>query len=394
MAYSAWESPAFVQESIRLRNVVIECLEKLGMREANIITVSDSWEEWARAESCRRAQLVAYCFVHTLGIAYNHPPAVMARNILLRLPCDSAEWGSATEEEWRSRHSTSTPQMSYKEALSLLLSNRCGSSGKPVMTPLGSYMVLHGLIQQIYFLRELSELKVRGLSVNGYEEIENALRNWTSIWQVTPESTLDSRNESGLISFTSSALLGMAYIRLHLDTGPYRRLETRNPDLIADSLCELTTLTRSPALIPTLLYAVHALSIPVRLGVDFVARSQALFWSMRHALASFESAVFLAKWLDSIHQTESSDPLSDNELRMLHWVRRIVHEYRTSVDVEDYRNYYVSSISTNVDQLDSSQLGIETILIWSRFFRQNVQWPFINIMGLSLETYARKLQPS
>jgi hypothetical protein len=184
----------------------------------------------------------------------------------------------------------------------------------------------------------------------------------------------------------------MAYIRLHLDTGPHRRLETRNPDLIADSLCNLMTLARSPALIPSLLYAVHALSIPVRLGVDFVARSQALFWSMRHALASFESAIFLAKWLDSIHQTSSSDPLSDNELRMLHWVRRIVYEYRTSVDVEKYRNFYVSSISTSVDQLDSSQLGIETLLIWSRFFQQNVQWPFINIMGLSLETYARKVQ--
>jgi hypothetical protein len=172
MAYSAWESPGFVQESMKLRSVVIECLEKLGMRETNIVPTSDTWEEWARAECCRRAQLVAYCFVYTLGLAYNHPPAVIARNVLLRLPCDSAEWDSATEEEWKFRHATSMPQMSYREALSLLLSNRCGSSNRPILTPLGSYMVLHGLIQQIYFMRELSELKARGSSVNGYEEIE------------------------------------------------------------------------------------------------------------------------------------------------------------------------------------------------------------------------------
>lgn len=184
----------------------------------------------------------------------------------------------------------------------------------------------------------------------------------------------------------------MAYVRLHLDIGPHRRLETRNPELIAHSLCHLTILGRGPALIPALLYAVHALSIPVRLGVDFVARSQALSWSIRHALASFESAVFLAKWLASIQQTEASEPLSENEIRMLHWVRRIIDEYRTSVDVEEYGNYYVSSIATSVDQLESSQLGIETLLIWSRFFQQNVQWPFINVMGLSLETYARRVQ--
>jgi len=53
---------------------------------------------------------------------------------------------------------------------------------------------------------------------------------------------------------------------------------------------------------------------------------------------------------------------------MLHWVRRIIHEYRTSVDVEEYGNYYVSSIATSVDQLESSQLGIETLLIRSRSF--------------------------
>ena len=172
MAYSAWESPGLVEESMRLRNVVIECLEKLGMRETNTSATSDTWVDWARAECCRRAQLVAYCFVHTLGLAYNHPPAVMASNILLRLPCATVEWGSATEEEWKAQHATSIPQMSYKEALSLLLRNRRGPSERPLLTPLGSYMVLHGLIQQIDLLRELSELKVRGSSVNGYEEIE------------------------------------------------------------------------------------------------------------------------------------------------------------------------------------------------------------------------------
>jgi hypothetical protein len=45
------------------------------------------------------------------------------------------------------------------------------------------------------------------------------------------------------------------------------------------------------------MYSVHALSIPVRLGVDYVARSQAYFWSIRHALASLECCILLSKWL-------------------------------------------------------------------------------------------------
>lgn len=130
--------------------------------------------------------------------------------------------------------------------------------------------------------------------------LSRALRSWTSLWQQTPESILDPNNESGPIPFTSSALLVVAYIRLSLDVGSYRHLESRDPEAIAAGLTQLPKIERNDNLLSALLYSTHALSIPVRLGIDRVARSQAFFWSVQHAISSFECAIFLGKWLCSL----------------------------------------------------------------------------------------------
>lgn len=103
------------------------------------------------------------------------------------------------------------------------------------------------------------------------------LRSWTLVWKQAPESSLDPSNENGPISFTSSALPDLAYIRACMNLGPHRALETRNASLIAARIAKAPSPSRGRFLIPALIYSTHALSIPVRLGIDSVARSQAFF---------------------------------------------------------------------------------------------------------------------
>lgn len=137
-----------------------------------------------------------------------------------------------------------------------------------------------------------------------------ALRSWTSGWQQAPECSLGPNNENGPIPFTSSALLGLAYVRIYINLGPHRQLETRVPTRIAKALSGSPGVERSEGVISALLYATHALSIPVRLGVDRVARSQAFFWSIRHSLSGLECAVLLSKWLKSLKYSSDSSPLN------------------------------------------------------------------------------------
>jgi hypothetical protein len=161
-------------------------------------------------------------------------------------------------------------------------------------------------------------------------------------------------------------------VRIYLHIGPFRKLETRNPSRIAEALCRSPHVKRSDGVISALLYATHALGIPVRLGIDRVARSQAFFWSVRHSLSGFECAILLSKWLASVQESMHETPLSgknycsrdsillsggtDNEDRILYWVQCLVEEASAVVDFTDDKPN---------SQADPDTLGSQVLKIWS-----------------------------
>ena len=173
--------------------------------------------------------------------------------------------------------------------------------------------------------------------------------------------------------------MGLAYARIYLHLGPYRQLETRDPIRIAKAISRSPSVDRSDGVISALLYSIHMLSIPVRLGVDRVARSQAFFWSVRHSLAGLECAVLLSKWLFSLARSVGRVPLTDSEDRIVHWVWCIVDEAYSVVDFDE--------VDTGGVDREPAQLGLAVLRIWAYFFKSNTQWPFINIIGRSLERY-------
>lgn len=156
----------------------------------------------------------------------------------------------------------------------------------------------------------MSESPLPYLPLPTSDRSRRGLRSWTSGWQQAPESSLDPNNENGPIPFTSSSLLALAYVRIYLHLGPFRRLETRDSTLIARAISLSPDVERGDGVIAPLLYATHMLSIPVRLGVDRVARSQAFFWSVRHSLASLDCGVLLSNWLAKLGNTMAATPMS------------------------------------------------------------------------------------
>ncbi|KAI9045355.1 C2H2 type zinc finger domain protein [Aspergillus affinis] len=393
MAYSTWEGAELVQEAFGIQNLLVRCLRDFGLTEN--ITVAPrhaplQWHEWVEEESIRRTRFIAFCFVHVHSIAYNIYPVLRSSEVHLRLPCSTKEWKASTPQEWEAaQKEVGSQQLFFQDALALLLQqSRTTVMLDPIPAPLGNYILLHGLLQRIHLVSELSLPtgdQMLSLPTEELNKLERALRSWTSVWQQAPESSLDPHNENGPIPFTSSSLLGLAYVRLSLNLGPYRQLETRDPYVIANALHRSPRPGRSYRLTPALIYSAHALSIPVRLGIDHVARSQAFFWSVRHSIASLECAVLLSKWLLSLAETGHDQSLSDNENRILHWTRCIVEEAYTSMDLED---------GEALPGQDPASLGVAVIKLWARLFRKNTQWPFINTLGESLEKWLALIRPA
>ncbi|KAJ5984562.1 hypothetical protein N7481_006661 [Penicillium waksmanii] len=386
MGVGTWQDTTMLKEALHLRSLLVGCLRRSGLQEIHQPSTTEhmDWLRWAKSESIRRTKLAAFSFVDMYSIAYNNYPPIRNHEVKLRLPCPTRVWNASNAMDWLEAYRVAgADQLFYHDALSLLLRNSASAPAlSPVPSPLGNYYLLHGLIQRIHIIREL------GLDINDdYTEfpevesnrLEHALRSWTTMWQQAPESNIDPANENGPVPFTSSSMLCLAYSRLNLNLGPFRQLETRDPSIIAEALGRSPPLRNSGSIISALIYAIHSFSIPVRLGLDYVARSQAFFWSVRHALSSFECVVLLSKWLFQLAVTREPN-LNAKERRILRWTSLVVEEAYDSIDFDDE--------SPITRHSGPRELGLGVLAIWSRFFQHNTQWHFINILGQSLSLYA------
>lgn len=161
MGYSTWENARLVQEAFHLQGLLVRQLREAGLTED--ASRSDpgaplNWHEWADQESDRRTKLIAFCFIHVHSIAYNAYPSLRSSEIHLRLPCSTMEWSANTATEWEAAQRERGPQqLFFQDALTLLLQkSRSAVPLNPIPAPLGNYILLHGLLQRIHLVSELS----------------------------------------------------------------------------------------------------------------------------------------------------------------------------------------------------------------------------------------------
>ncbi|KAE8330061.1 hypothetical protein BDV39DRAFT_202255 [Aspergillus sergii] len=380
--YANWQQDVeLVRDACDYQSLLVRLLRETSLTENNATSAEVScldWQTWLQLEADRRVKLFGFAFLNLQSIAYNLPPIFLSDEINLRLPCTCDEWRTVDEAHWKQvRQGIHQEQSLFQDALFLLWSEESAipvSPSKAIPSPTANLILIHGLLQRILLNRQAA----MSPTMPEVGIFTNALGRWTSTWQLAPESSLDPLNPNGPIPFTSTALLGLAYTRLQLDLGPSRRLISRDPTDIARGLLMSPDIQRSPHLLPALLHATHALSIPVNLGVEYVSRSQAFVWSIQHALCGLEFAVLVDKWLKCIGRSMEKQPLKEHEQRLLDWIRRVVEEGRSSID----------DGAPLSETLDCDRLAFYVVKLWARIMRGNAQWPFVDVIGHSLELYA------
>ncbi|KAK8223993.1 fungal-specific transcription factor domain-containing protein [Phyllosticta capitalensis] len=382
-AFATWEDhPEMMREATELQSSLSRCLRELSLRDdpSSIDDAGEDWHKWAHIEMDRRTKLIAFCFLTIHTITHNLPPIILGNEIQLRLPCPSQRWNAKTRSEWlASGLSTPEPEPLFQEAFRSLFLKHEGEPRLPAhfASPLGNFVLILALIQRCFCIHQISALapaETLGLK----EQMEKALQRWKLGWQESPESSLDPQNPNGPIPFTSTCFLALAYIRLVFDIGPHRELHSRDPVIIAAALENAPRVHRGKMVIPALLHSAHALSIPVKIGIDFFGKSQHFFWGIHHSVCSFECAVFLARWLCQVDsdRIKEDDEAADYEKRILLWVRSMLKEAQSSVDL--------LPPSAN-KEIEPRRMALIVLKIWGRIFQGNTSWALINTMGDSLE---------
>lgn len=403
-AFATWERHTeLLREALAFQSILARLVREAGLTSPEIMQSPDdlTWEDWIRIEGDKRTKLIVYCFFNLHSITWNVPPLILNSEIRLNLPDPANEWKATTAEQWRKLHqANASPQMPFQTAFIRLFHKQNQAAPTPI-SPLGNYILIHAIIQQIFFARQLSlawpGVAGSSLRVEDIVVLDRGLGSWKAGWKRTPESSLDPQNPNGPVAFTSTALLGLAYIRLHVDMGPLRHLETRDPLQIARSLFNTPDIRRDPRLTPALLHSAHALSIPVRLGIDFVARTQTFFWSIQHSLCSLECAFLLSKWLAVLSRlkTEGGPPVTEHERKLLLWVRSLLDETEMTVPLNSDANDH-TVINESRELLDDTHkiraLSIAVVRVWSKTFKGNTSWAIVDMIGTALEMYADMLE--
>ncbi len=346
MSFGSWGLKGLLGETILLQSLLTMLAREEGLdqeSESDIeqgATVQERWQIWINVESWRRVKIITYTFTNLQTLAFNQAPPLATAEVQCQTPGSADEWAATDAQRWLALRNVSriaaVPfQVAFQDLFQRENEDMTTIPDDKTISALGSYALIFGVLQCIFFLRQRHPLPyVSSTNPNAGSNLRDddidgiiaALHKWQRLWEKCPESTIEPEAQAGPISFNAIACFRLAWIRLYADLGPIRHLATRDPDLIVRVFSTMPPIQRNPLLTPVLIQAIHALSVPCRLGIKFVARSQSLFWSMNQSLCALECAVILSSWFETLAATIAQSPMSRQEKSLVTMLRGMVLE--------------------------------------------------------------------
>ncbi|KAK0629391.1 hypothetical protein B0T17DRAFT_488910 [Bombardia bombarda] len=411
MAMATWaKHTEILREALAIQSILASIVRDSGLSEYVQSPVSTEdctetgWVHFMRDESVKRTKFVVFCFFNLHCIVYDIPPLILNSEINMQLPCSATEFKADTPAKWHEAKMLGGKPVGFQDALRGLFtlsshgnhSHDAGSMADGWHSSLGNYILIHAIIQQIFMVRQTARCRFNvvqhdhtELTAEDVSPLETALCNWQLGWERSPESSLDPTDPNGPVAFNSTALLRLAYIRLTVDTGPGRALGTRDPSQIAKALRDMPGIKRTPRIVRALLHAAHALSIPVKIGVRLVARTQTFIWSIQHSLCSLECALLLSKWLEAVsisEQSSTESTLTGDERRILCIVKTMLDETEFAIP-EDLEMGLADGEMAKL-------LSPGVLRVWATIFKGAQTWAMVDVIGSSLDIYAGIVEAS
>lgn len=384
MAMATWaKHREILREALAIQSVLATLVRDDGFKSLPV-PEDITWTDWIRRETTKRTKYIVFCFFNFHTIVYNIPSLILASELDLTLPCNATEFKAPSAARWKEVRARAPQEVEFQFALQRLFS-RTNNDLTTYNSSLGNYVLVHALLQHIFFVRQISRYRLDHageLRSDDVAAIEQALRNWQLAWKRNPESSLDPMNPNGPVTFNSTALLRLAYIRLNVDLGPGRALDTRDPTQIANAFRDSPSVKRTPKLVRAVLHSAHALSIPVKIGIHLVAQTQTFMWSIQHSLCTLECAFLLSKWLEALSLPDSGPAVTKDEQKIATLVKTMLDEteFAMPVDVPMDSPAALKYLSAGV------------LRVWAQVFRGAQTWAIVDVIGTSLNIYADMLE--
>ncbi|KAJ9134456.1 hypothetical protein NKR23_g10096 [Pleurostoma richardsiae] len=221
--FASWADKQIRPDACTLSGQLLMMVRDNGISEPDEIPLDIDWLSWVAAEERRRTYFAAYAVFGLHSIAFDLPPLILNHEVGLFLPGFAEQWKAENAAQWlQAPRQAGCP---FQEGLRSLF-NGTDISTFASVSAFSNYLLIHGVLQQIYIDRHGS---TGALPPDNVRAFETALRTWQLSWEHTDESTLDPLlPDKGPLGLTGAALLRLAYIRLTSDLGHCRRMSTES----------------------------------------------------------------------------------------------------------------------------------------------------------------------
>lgn len=392
-AMASWGDHGLTQDALSMSSQVAMLARESGISvPEERRPQNQTWSNGIRHEERRRTLFSAYALLNLQSVAFNVPPLLLNQEVAIELPGCASSWQAQTATEWSTLRDTYMTPRPFQERLNeLLLGKRIHLEA--ALSSFGNYILIHGLLQQVFIAHNAAgclSSATSALSENLIDKLQDSLRAWQESWEATYESTTDPSSPKGPLGFNSTAILRLAYVRLSANFGPSRQLLfVRDPREIAEAFSSARAINsqdRSPRLDRAVLQCIHALSIPVRVGVAFVARTQTMTWGVEHALCNLECAFLLAQWLLVISEcVEASgvEALRPDERRLVIVVVGLIRE-------TDFGDSFDEDSPSRAVQI--RDLARYTMALWAQIYEGSHVFDIVGLIGSGMALLAERLE--
>ncbi|CAG8909741.1 unnamed protein product [Penicillium egyptiacum] len=317
-----------------------------------------TWSDWINFEETKRALCAMFILSDSIMITFNITPGfVIDRDLMIEAPDDDELWAAKTAEEWEElqRSHPNNPQHTIQSILECMIrAPPTTPNNKPCrICGFTALVVMHAINIYLWHLNQLAQsVSSFSLGIWPHENLRTTLlRAAMSTLERTEAALQAGRSDDyklawddleHVLVFNCSAVLRAGYSRLLPPSHSFNRLVLLVDDHDALSRAAKTyvnaPLERNEFVTEAARKAYEGFKAPVTIGATLVSKTAAFSWSLEQAVAGWDSALLLTKWIYSMEVDAAGQQPSTEELQLVDDLRSLLAEmqYEHELDNEVY----------------------------------------------------------
>ncbi|KIX05502.1 uncharacterized protein Z518_06374 [Rhinocladiella mackenziei CBS 650.93] len=316
-----------------------------------------SWQEWVERESVKRLLYGHIMFGNLVTMTYGIPPGYsIISDGYIEMPWDQNLWDAPTAEGWNELWIATgkTSPLTLRDAVSKVM---YGDSSKGIpeecwlWSPFAISVVINAVSIQVWHITQGShffgEFSGRGRSQENPKsqiltQTEAALSRCRAlITQARSDADYAWADAEGPLLFNCLALLRVSYCRAFTGIGAADSMillkESRGELLTSIEEFVVMAQDRNDLVTRAVSRAFEGMLIPYKSGTLLIRKTAALTWGVGHALAGWNSALLVTKWVHAIEaetRRNNGGVISELEAQTMQSIRDLLVELEDDSDTQ------------------------------------------------------------